>query len=35
VAASLGSERIGKPIKAFVLRGGKAEEAVITVGERP
>jgi len=35
VAAYLGSERIGKPVKVFIIRGGQAQEAVVTVGERP
>lgn len=35
VTAYLGGDRIGKSVKLFIIRGGKAEEAVITVGERP
>jgi len=34
VATYLGSERIGKSVKVFIIRGGKAEEAVVKVGER-
>ena len=35
VAAYLSAERIGKPVKASIIRGGAPAEAVITVGERP
>lgn len=35
VVAYLNAERIGKTVKASIIRGGAPAEAVITVGERP
>lgn len=35
VLAMLGAERIGQPLQARIIRGGKLIDATITVGERP
>jgi S1-C subfamily serine protease len=35
VQAYLAGERIGKPVKASIIRGGRLVEVVIAVGERP
>ena len=35
LAAHLSGERIGKPVKASLIRGGALAEVTITVGERP
>lgn len=35
VIACLSGERIGRPVKASIIRGGAPVEATITVGERP
>ena len=33
--AQLTTERIGKPVKASIIRGGALTESIITIGERP
>jgi serine protease DegS len=33
--AALGGDRIGQPLAAQVLRGGKLQEMRVTAGERP
>jgi serine protease Do len=35
VQAALGSEQIGQPLKAALIRGGEPKECAIVVGERP
>ena len=35
VYAALGSERIGQPLKAVLIRGGELKECLVTVGARP